>query len=210
MKFIAATLFFWTICFNCYGQQVTGRFTISGKVFNKQEHITLTTVKVILMDIETGKTSGSTYADQSGNFNFSQLSNGKYKLQFCDRYSFTYDTTVIINNRSIKKLRYFIDLRCETYSKAVAEKDIANGHPRLLLSTGAGVPDYFGDDTMEYHNQNVFQKKYGIEYDNFGCIIDDTYSCITSYNRTVFNYLDAAFGKSWRKEVWKEVYGFSQ
>ena len=78
-----------------------------------------------------------------------------------------------------------------------AESDIKNGYIRILMSSGLILHLLDGDQD--------FEKKYKLKFYN-ECIYISKKS-IYEYNTVVFNYLDAVFGKEWRKEIRKDVIG---
>jgi hypothetical protein len=83
-------------------------------------------------------------------------------------------------------------------SKQRAIADLKNGKVEFLLQ-GGFAPVHVKD-------QEVFEKKYGLHYRDFGCMVPKGI-CLDIYNREVGQYLDKKHGKAWRKEVRKDVQG---
>jgi len=92
------------------------------------------------------------------------------------------------------------DTSCRNYYVNLANKDIAEGNPKLLI--------------MGNREYNFFEKKYGVKDIIFGCIMPDKEDCLKSYNKTIFKYLDSKYGRKWRRNrKWKrklsaDVIGF--
>ncbi|WP_293313035.1 hypothetical protein [Pedobacter sp. UBA5917] len=84
------------------------------------------------------------------------------------------------------------------YSIKLANTDLKNGTVKFLLRGGI-VSTYI-------KGQEVFEKKYGIVYRDFGCVMPLNIS-IEDYNKVVASFMDKKYGKVWRKEVRKDVQG---
>ena len=80
----------------------------------------------------------------------------------------------------------------------VAKKDIQAGHVKLMLSSGIASVTIVG--------QEKFEEKYKLKYYDNGCV-GPTKKEMADYNKEVFMYLDKTYGKTWRKEVRKDVVG---
>jgi len=84
------------------------------------------------------------------------------------------------------------------HSILLAKMDIGRKQIKFLLRGGIVSTHVKG--------QEVFEEKFGITYADFGCIMPVNLS-IADYNKTIASYLDQRYGKSWRKEVRKDVIG---
>lgn len=84
------------------------------------------------------------------------------------------------------------------YSIKLANTDLKNGSVKFLLRGGI-VSTYV-------KGQEVFEKKYGIVYRDFGCVMPANIS-IEDYNKVVASFMDKKYGKGWRKEVRRDVQG---
>ncbi len=135
--------------------------------------------------------------DSLGNYKFENLKSGVYKIQVVDFNIKPKEFNVELKNESITNFHLIISADCEV-NKEIAETDIKKKKPRLLL-IGSIAP-------MIYKNQGEFEKKYNIEYYDFGCT-PPSEECVIQYNKTVFEYLDKKYGQNWRKEVRKDVIG---
>ncbi|MCB0476410.1 MAG: hypothetical protein KDC69_12085 [Flavobacteriaceae bacterium] len=80
----------------------------------------------------------------------------------------------------------------------MALNDIKNGNVKILLSGGIAPVFYKAD--------RRFSRKYKVQFIEFGCEAIAPES-LTSYNSTVFDYLDKTYGKKWRKKIRKDVVG---
>ncbi len=84
------------------------------------------------------------------------------------------------------------------YSIKLANADLKNGTVKFLLRGGIV--------SIYVKGQEVFEKKYGIAYRDFGCVMPVNIS-IEDYNKVVASFMDKKYGKDWRKEVRRDVQG---
>ena len=103
-----------------------------------------------------------------------------------------------LNNSGASKLTFATD---EKEAEKMAELDIKNGNPFLLLMGGI-APVIIATDPD-------FEKKYGIYFYEFGCTRPES-EIIIAYNRTVFEHLNSTKGKKWLKEIRDDVIGFKE
>lgn len=86
-----------------------------------------------------------------------------------------------------------------------AVNDIENQDARLLI-----YYSYEGEKHLYsgafYANQHEFEEKYGITYKLYE-ITDENKQCVKNYNKQVFQHLRKEFGRKWKKEVRKDVFG---
>lgn len=80
----------------------------------------------------------------------------------------------------------------------LANQDIANGTPFLLLPSGISPVVYTTDKT--------FEDKYKVFYYESGCT-GPTEKFAVEYNKTIFKHLTNKYGKKWRKQIRKDVIG---
>ncbi|MEN2402143.1 hypothetical protein GKZ90_0020305 [Flavobacterium sp. MC2016-06] len=83
----------------------------------------------------------------------------------------------------------------------LAKLDIENQIPFLLLQGGI-------DQMISYKDQK-FEEKFKIYFFNYGCIAPSE-KVESIYNQVIFNYLFAKYGKSWIKEIRKDIPGFKE
>jgi len=103
-------------------------------------------------------------------------------------FTATYLNAKIVKNVDTSKI----------HSIKLANADLKNGHVKFLLRGGI-VSTYV-------KGQEIFEKKYGIAYRDFGCVMPSNIS-IEDYNKVVASFMDKKYGKGWRKEVRKDVQG---
>jgi hypothetical protein len=84
------------------------------------------------------------------------------------------------------------------YSVKLANADLKTGSVKFLIRGGI-VSTYV-------KGQEVFEKKYGIAYYSFGCVMPVNIS-INDYNKVVASFMDHKYGKNWRKEVRSDIQG---
>ena len=99
------------------------------------------------------------------------------------------------HNAGPSSLTFVLD---ESKARQLAESDIKNGTPFLLLMGGI-APVIVDTDTK-------FEKKYGVLFYEYGCTGPDD-KMLTAYNETVFDFMTDRFGKKWMREVRKDVIG---
>lgn len=141
--------------------------------------------------------SYSTESDSAGNFQFNNISPGKYHLHIVGESSNSIDTSVTVVNDSLLGLRFITIADCEV-SKDAAMKDIHEGKPRILLVGGIAP--------VSNPSDHLFEKKFAVSYYDFGCVAPAE-ECIIAYNKYIFSYLTSKYGKSWRRTVRTDVIG---
>ena len=82
--------------------------------------------------------------------------------------------------------------------KNLAEKDIEDGNPFLLLQGGI-APVIISTDPK-------FEDKYKIYFYDYGCTGPDQ-NLIKEYNKAIFEYLTDKYGEKWIYEVRDDVVG---
>ena len=150
---------------------------------------------VIIELIGEGKISST---DSVGYFEFRNLKSKEYNLRVLNYSSDPQIFKVKLNNRSKKDVNLFLKVECEVNAET-AKKDINEGNPKLLLASGIAPAVYYGGDP--------FEKKYNIEFQDFGDVIEHPSECMKQYNKEIFKYLDEKFGQQWRREVREDVIG---
>ncbi|MBV8326135.1 hypothetical protein [Chryseobacterium sp.] len=85
----------------------------------------------------------------------------------------------------------------------LAEKDIQNN--KIMLTDAGGLSLPFQSQEILNSIDNI-RKKYGIVYQNTGCIIDPMdMEARKKYTETVTPYLTKRNGKDWKKRMQKEI-----
>lgn len=176
--------------------QSSGYFSISGRI-KLLSGLELTTPIEAYLTIKS--VNKFVITDSLGNYKIDSLKSGIYKIAV---HGFGYqetDTTINVS-KSITDLDLLIIAECEI-NKDIAKRDIDKNKPRLLFSGGIAP--------VIYSDQDKFEKKYGVKYSDYGCVTP-SYECIEQYNKEIFKYLDNKFGKSWRREIRKDVIGYKR
>jgi hypothetical protein len=83
----------------------------------------------------------------------------------------------------------------------IADQDIKKNRINLLIVGGITPVVYPSDQT--------FEEKYQVTYSDYGDLAAKG-ECMFNYNSKVFDYLTKKYGKTWRKEVRKDVYGLKE
>jgi hypothetical protein len=147
----------------------------------------------------TGEQNGLEESNSNGEFRFSDLKSGEYKIKFISSYG-ELDTIIKIENRDLKDLNIVFISDCEIDAE-IANLDLKNKTPRLLIFGGIAPTEVYG--------QEKFEEKFGVEYYNYGCIAP-AYECALEYNQVIFDFLTDKYGKKWRREVRKDVVGIKK
>ncbi|MBN2637571.1 MAG: carboxypeptidase regulatory-like domain-containing protein, partial [Bacteroidales bacterium] len=150
--------------------------------------------------LEIAQTHFVTTSDSLGNFHFNNLKPGIYNLKVIGFGYQPLDTIIKLENKSIDNLKLLIISDCGI-NKEIAERDIREHRPRLLLVGGIAP--------VIYRDENKFEKEYKVKYYDFGCNAPAN-ECIIQYNEQIFKYLDKKYGKSWRKKVRQDVVGLKK
>lgn len=90
----------------------------------------------------------------------------------------------------------------EAYSVKTAKGKWLSGDAKLLLQGGIAPVIYIGQDK--------FAKRYGVDYDDFGCIANCSDAQMAKYNTAIMDCLTAKFGKGWRDFIRKDVPGLNK
>jgi len=135
-------------------------------------------------------------ADSTGYFRIENLESNKiYKLKLT---VFGYEDQIfeIKTNDGITKTVLILEASCQ-FSKEQADKDWESGKAKLLLiGSIAPIANSPGDIR--------FEKKYQIEYFDFGCS-PPIEECVKIYNERIFELMDKKYGMKWRKKVRSDV-----
>ena len=182
----AAFLFLFILSANLIAQ--SDSLLVEGKILSSLNYQPLENVTIILLD---GKAT-IIHTDSTGFFSFKTLKKDNVVLRVDSK-----DTTIILNNNSVKNLQFVLFKDCE-FNSDKALIDIKKGKAKLLLIGG--------EAPVIYKGQEKFEEKYKIQYHDFGCI-GIPRECMKSYNKQVSKYLDSKYGKSWRSEVRKDILG---
>lgn len=87
----------------------------------------------------------------------------------------------------------------DAYSAKIAKDKWQSGEAKLLLQGGIAPVVYVG--------QEQFTRKFGVDYEDFGCMAYCSDRQMSEYNTVIMDYLTANYGSEWRKHVRKDVPG---
>jgi hypothetical protein len=169
-------------------------YSISGKV-NLLIGLDLVSAQEDLVTVKSASQVVTT--DSLGNFKLENLKPGKHLIEVIGANFPVFDTTVIIIHKPVTDLNLLAVAECGI-NQDIAQRDIRNNKPRLLLAGGIAP--------VAYPDQHKFEKKFGVAYHEFGDSAPNQ-QCMVKYNKVVFKYLDSKYGRKWRKEVRKDVVG---
>jgi CarboxypepD_reg-like domain len=147
----------------------------------------------------------TTITDNIGKFSFTNLNNGFYNVSIESLGYKKLDTLINLSSNCKLTFRLIIHNNKESNYKSRnnevgAKEDIENNAVKLFLPGG-----YAG--SAELPLDSTFEKKYQLNFVSLGCVRspDDDFD---QYNKNIFRYLDKKYGKSWRKEIRRDVIGF--
>ncbi|NEM98189.1 FEKKY domain-containing protein [Pontibacter burrus] len=105
-------------------------------------------------------------------------------------------TDADINNSGAIKLVFVTTVN---EARELADKDIKNEMPFLLLRSGIAP--------VVYDKDSSFESKYNVFYFEDGCTGPD-YSLTEEYNFVILDYLQRTYGNEWKRKVRKDVVGY--
>lgn len=82
--------------------------------------------------------------------------------------------------------------------RQTALNDIQQKQVKLLLIGGIAPRVQQGQENFEH--------QFDLKYHDYGCLPPEPDS-VKAYNKTIFRYLDATYGKQWRNQVRQDVLG---
>lgn len=182
---------FFLPCLTINAQEVR-TYSVKGGVFNGER---LKPLKLKLID-STGNTIKTVLTDSLGEFKFTALTSGRYRI-----VNKKYEIDTLFSVPAQAKDALLIEVNVCDVGAGMALKDIKNNRPRLLL-IGSIAPLYV-------RGQEKFEKEFDVSYYDFGDTAPSQ-QCMINYNKIIFKYLDSKYGNAWRKEVRKDVIGFRQ
>jgi hypothetical protein len=80
----------------------------------------------------------------------------------------------------------------------IAENDIKNGLPFLLLQSGISP--------VSYPDDYKFEETFEVHYFDLVCT-GPKQEYVIAYNKRIFSYLSESFGSKWKRKVRKDVIG---
>lgn len=87
----------------------------------------------------------------------------------------------------------------DAYSAKIAKDKWQSGEAKLLLQGGIAPVVYVG--------QEQFTRKFGVDYEDFGCMAYCSDRQMSEYNTVIMDYLTVNYGSEWRKYIRKDVPG---
>lgn len=136
----------------------------------------------------------------SGYFSLHHLDTGEVKLRLSLwGGTYTQDTTLRLH---ADLLNFHWEVSFDSEVNAIrAQYDQRYARPKLLIVGGIAPAEVVG--------QEKFEQPYGIQYHSYGCISPSS-AGMRAYNQWVFHYLDATYGRQWRKTVRADVLGLEK
>jgi hypothetical protein len=137
------------------------------------------------------------YTDSLGKFVVKNLENNKkYNFEINSIEFGTVKFSFETSSENILSKTFELKADCE-FSSETAKLDWKNKTAKLLL-IGSIAP------IANSKADKRFEKKYKIQYYDFGCVIPPI-DCIIQYNETIIKLLDENYDNNWRSNVRKDV-----
>ena len=174
---------------NCFSQvELRGKFISERTGKNPVE-------KYIYGKLEND--SKTIYSDSLGEFTVKNLENNK-------NYSFKINTVEFgtlklsfkTSSENILNKTFELKPVCE-FDSETAKADWKNKTAKLIL-IGSIAP------TANSKSDKRFEKKYNIQYYDFGCVIPPL-DCVIQYNETIMKLLEETFADNWKDKIRKDV-----
>lgn len=149
--------------------------------------------------------------DSTGCFQIDGLKAGHYHLKAQYVGLIPCDTIVAFPGQTdtLRLVLPLDDSYMVEYLPETSRENIRKGHPYVRIV----IPEKKEQEVFD----NPFWKKYGIEYYGYteirGKIVQNIYRpnhILTAYNQEVFDYLDKEYGRSWRSEAPKGIFGLDK
>ena len=176
-------------------QSEADTLSVSGNILMSYDGLTFPLLNI---SVELGENRKES-TDSNGFFYFNNVPQGAYELRISIYSNYTIASTIEVAKTNVNSLEYIAKAKSDWANKQIAEIDIKNSNPRLLL-VGGIAPTI-------YTNQRKFERKYKIKYYDYGCLISVPEEKMEEYNKAVFLYLDAKYGNKWRESVRPDVLG---
>lgn len=90
----------------------------------------------------------------------------------------------------------------DAYSAKIAKDKWQSGEAKLLLQGGIAPVVYVG--------QEQFTRKFGVDYEDFGCMAYCSDRQMSEYNTIIMDCLTAKYSKGWRDSIRKDVPGLDK
>lgn len=100
---------------------------------------------------------------------------------------------------STGRLSSYVDTSCYGYYTAMANEDIENGRPLLLVSHSQVQRSYADAE---------FEERYHVTMQIFSRILLDNQECYEAYNERIFRHLDSTCNKNWRLDASRNANSF--
>jgi hypothetical protein len=84
-------------------------------------------------------------------------------------------------------------------AKELAIIDIENGHVKLFIVGGISP--------ITYKGQRRFERKFNLQYFDYGDLPPKNFEALIVYNEFIFDYLTQKYGEKWKKRIRPDVEG---
>jgi hypothetical protein len=178
-------------------------YSVSGKILLADSSDCDSGPCAVTMRDQTGTMVAGTF-DSNLHFELYGIKSGVYKLSVDTLNVFKMlhgDTLITIDNRSIGNIVLRAVAVCEVFTKEKALHDIHADSAILIMEPGL-LRFKFS------RAEKNFQRKYHVSYFYSGCFRYTHYSCLKTYNKIIFDYLDNHYGAKWHKRIADNVVGY--
>ena len=143
------------------------------------------------------ETNEKTFTDSLGNFILEKFDKNKYYT--LELFSFFYGKVILefeTQNDNIVRKTFEVVANCD-FDGETAKSEWENKSAKLYL-IGSIAP------IANSKKDKKFEKKYNIQYYDFGCT-PDPLECIIEYNKEILKLMESKYGDEWKKEIRKDV-----
>ena len=143
------------------------------------------------------ETNEKVFTDSLGNFTLKKIDKNKhYSMELV---SFFYGKVILefeTQNDNIVRKTFEVVANCD-FDGETAKSEWENKSAKLYL-IGSIAP------IANSKKDKKFEKKYNIQYYDFGCT-PDPLECIIEYNKEILKLMESKYGDEWKKEIRKDV-----
>lgn len=172
---------------------LSGQVKLDGKIISAKTKLKPSEEITIIVK----ETNEKVFTDSLGNFILEKFDKNKhYTLELS---SFLYGKVILefeTQNDNLVRKTFEVVANCD-FDAETAKSEWENKSAKLYL-IGSIAP------IANSKKDKKFEKKYNIQYYDFGCT-PDPLECIIEYNKEILILMESKYGDEWKKEIRKDV-----